>query len=172
MSEAFTAYFPNITNANGNNLGAILNQSKDEVLKIQRIGIAGNFVDTSGTHTTNLISIRRYTLAGLTGYTYVTPVSHDLANVVPDTTIISYGGTPTGTFEVLRNVIYSTDERVLADFEWGQWSLIVPWNIVWDAGYLDSTVQPLTLRAFEMVCVWHTNVASQESDLWIEFLRE
>lgn len=172
MSEVFTAYFPNITNVNGNNLGAVLNRSGTEVLKIQRIGILDNYNSTSGVNDTNLVAIRRYVLADLTGYTYVTPVSHDLANVVPDNTIIGYGGTPSGTFEVLRRVIYSTNDRVLGYFDWCDWCTIVPWNIIWDAGYRDAAVQPLTLRTREMVCVWHTNVDAQNSDLWIEFLRE
>jgi hypothetical protein len=95
-----------------------------------------------------------------------------LANLAPDDAIIGYGGTPSGTFEVLRRIIYSTDDRVLGTFEWQQWSVIVPWNIIWDAGYRDPAVQPLTLRTREMVCAWHTNCGAQESDLWIEFSRE
>jgi len=45
-------------------------------------------------------------------------------------------------------------------------------SILWDAGYGDSNVQPLTLRQNEMLVLYNTVGAAGLVDIWIEFTDE
>ena len=48
----------------------------------------------------------------------------------------------------------------------------MPLNIIWDAGYGDANVQPLTLRQSQMAMVYNVSGAAGLLDTWIEFTKE
>jgi hypothetical protein len=171
MAQTWTAYYQGIAFAAGKNMAAILNSHATEVLKIRRIGLLNNQT-SSVTGVTCLLELRLYTGAGLSGHTAITPVPHDSTNTSPSSAVYGHAGTPSGTSYVIRRVYWSSDEPAISTMSSDELETYVPLNIIWDAGYGDSNIQPLTLRQNEMVCVYNTTGAAGLVDIWIEFTKE
>ena len=106
-----------------------------------------------------------------TGFTAVSPVSHDTTNAAMGSNSIGHSGTPGGpTARTIRRIFWSSDEpaistAVTAD----ELECYVPMNIIWDAGYGDSAVQRLTLRTDQGVVLINSVGSSGALDSWVEF---
>ena len=171
MAQTFTAYFSGVVFAAGKNMAAVLNQHATEVIKIRRVGLL-NAQTVAVTGVLCQLELRLYTGAGLSAPTAVTPVEHDSTNTLPTTAVYGYAGTPSGTPVVLRRVFWSSDEAAISTATNDEFETYVPLNIIFDAGYGDANVQPLTLNQNEMVCVYNTTGAAGLLDTWIEFTKE
>jgi hypothetical protein len=172
MAQTFTAYYSGITFAAGKNMAAVLNQHASELIKIRRIGLL-NAQTAAVTGVLCQLELRVYTGgAGLSAPTSITPIMHDSTNTLPTTAVYGHAGTPSGTSAVLRRVFWSSDEAAISTATSDEFETYVPLNIIFDAGYGDSNVQPLTLRQNEMVCVYNTTGAAGLLDTWIEFTKE
>jgi len=173
MAETFTAYFNGIAFAAGKAMAGILNSHASELLKIRRIGLL-NAQTVSVTGVLCQLELREYP-ATMTyaGSTAVTPTKHDSTNTLPASYTCGHNGTPGGsTGEVLRRIFWSSDEAAISTATSDEFETYVPLNIIFDAGYGDSNVQPLTLRQHEGVVVYNTTGAAGLLDTWIEFTRE
>lgn len=170
LANTWTVWAQGIAFAAGKNMIAVLNAGS-RVLKIRRIGFINNQTGAV-TGVVCLGEIRRYTGAGLTGHTVVTPVSHDTQNSALSSVTIGTIGTPTGTSVVIRRYLWSSDEPAVSSATSDEWECLIPLNIIWDAGYADANVQPLTLRGNEMLCVYNVTGAAGLVDIWIEFTDE
>lgn len=173
MAETFTGYFNGIAFAAGKNMGAILNSHASELIKIRRVGLL-NAQTAAVTGVLCQLELRYYpATATLTAPTAITPTKHDSTNTLPASYSIGHAGTPGGsTGQVLRRVFWSSDEAAISTATSDELETYVPLNIIFDAGYGDSNVQPLTLRQTEMVAVYNTTGAAGLLDTWIEFTRE
>lgn len=173
MAETFTAYYSAVTFAASKNMAAVLNSHASEVLKIRRVGLL-NAQTAAVTGVLCQLEMRAYQTGspGLTAPTAVTPVSHDTANTAPTTAVYGYAGTIAGTPLTLRRVFWSSDEAAISTATNDELETYVPLNIIFDAGYGDSNVQPLTLRQNEMALVFNTTGAAGLLDTWIEFTKE
>lgn len=170
MANTWTAYAAGVAFAVNKNMLAILNGGS-RVLRIRRIGFLNN--QTAGvTGVVCFGEIRRYSGAGLTGHTPVTPLAHDTANSALVSVTIGTGGTPSGTSSLFRRYIWSSDEPAVSGASVDELECLVPLNVIWDAGYGDAAVQPLTLRQNEMLCIYNTVGAAGILDIWIEFTDE
>lgn len=170
MANTWTAYAAGVAFAVNKNMLAILNGGA-RVLRIRRIGFLNN--QTAGvTGVVCFGEIRRYTGAGLAGSTPVTPLAHDTSNSALDTVTIGTAGTPSGTSSLFRRYIWSSDEPAVSGASVDELECLVPLNVIWDAGYGDANVQPLTLRPNEMLCIYNTVGAAGILDIWIEFTDE
>lgn len=141
------------------------------VLKIKRIG----FINNQTAAVTGVIclgEIRRYTGAGISGHTPITPVSHDTTNSALVSVTIGTLGTPTGTSTVIRRYIWSSDEPAASTATSDEWECLIPLNIIWDAGYGDLNVQSLTLRLNEMLTIYNVSGAAGLVDIWVELTDE
>jgi len=171
MAQTFTAYYQAVTFAAGKNMASVLNQHATEVIKIRRVGLL-NAQTVAVTGVLCQLELRHYTGAGLAAPTSVTPVKHDSANTLPTTAVYGHAGTPSGTPVTLRRVFWSSDEAAISTATSDEFETYVPLNIIFDAGYGDSNVQPLTLNQDEMVTVYNTTGAAGLLDVWIEFTKE
>ena len=173
MAQTFTAYYSGVAFAASKNMGAVLNQHASEILKIRRVGLLN--AQTAGvTGVLCQLEMRAYQAGspGLTTPTAVTPVSHDTTNTAPTTAVYGHAGTIAGTALTLRRVFWSSDEAAISTATSDELETFVPLNIIFDAGYGDSNVQPLTLRQNQMALVFNTTGAAGLLDTWIEFTKE
>lgn len=173
MAQTFTAYYSAVTFAASKNMGAILNGHATEVLKIRRVGLL-NAQTAAVVGVLCQLEMRAYQTGspGLTAPTAVTPTSHDTTNTAPTTATYGHAGTIAGTPLTLRRVFWSSDEAAISTATSDELETFVPLNIIFDAGYGDSNVQPLTLRQTQMAMVFNTTGAVGLLDTWIEFTKE
>lgn len=173
MAQTFTAYYSGIAFAASKNMGAVLNSHASEILRIRRVGLLN--AQTAGvTGVLCQLEMRGYFAGspGLTAPTAVTPTSHDTTNTAPTTATYGHAGTIAGTASTFRRVFWSSDEAAISTATMDELETFVPLNIIFDAGYGDSNVQPLTLRQNQMALVFNTTGAAGLLDTWIEFTKE
>lgn len=173
MAETFTCYNQAVVFAASKNMGAVLNSHASEVLKIRRVGLL-NAQTAAVVGVLCQLEMRAYQAGGvsLTAPTAVTPIEHDTNNTPPTTATYGYAGTIAGTALTLRRVFWSSDEAAISTATSDELETYVPLNIIFDAGYGDSNVQPLTLRQTQMALVFNTTGAVGLLDTWIEFTKE
>lgn len=171
MAQTFTLYYPGIAFAAGKNMAAIINTHASEVLKVRRVGLL-NTQTAAVTGVICQLDLQYRPSAGLTGHTTISPVAHDSTNSAPASAIYGHAGTPTGTAYTLRRVFWSSDEPAISAATLDELECLVPFNIIWDAGYGDSNVQPLTLRQNDGMFLYNQTGAAGIVDIWIEFTKE
>lgn len=173
MAQTFTAYYSGVAFGASKNMGAVLNSHASEILKIRRVGLL-NAQTAAVTGVLCQLEMRAYQTGspGLTAPTAVTPISHDTTNTAPTTATYGHAGTIAGTALTLRRVFWSSDEAAISTATSDELETFVPLNIIFDAGYGDSNVQPLTLRQTQMALVFNTTGAAGLLDTWIEFTKE
>lgn len=173
MAQTFTAYYSGIAFAASKNMAAVLNSHATEILKIRRVGLLN--AQTAGvTGVLCQLEMRGYFAGspGLTSPTAITPTSHDTTNTAPTTATYGHAGTIAGTATTFRRVFWSSDEAAISTATIDELETFVPLNIIFDAGYGDSNVQPMTLRQTQMALVFNTTGAAGLLDTWIEFTKE
>lgn len=175
MADTWTVVWNNIAYS-ADPICSILNGGAD-VLKIRRIGFNNNnSVGGAATgpqkHTLKLYG----TTAALAAPTSLTPSTHDTANGALDTVTCGYNGTPstTGSTYDLRSWLITTGSptgAATADIE--EFHTFIPLGIVWDAGYANSEIQPLTINPDEMMVIDNAVSGGAGNQTgWIEFTNE
>jgi hypothetical protein len=143
------------------------------VLRIARMGLLNNQT-AAITGVACLMEIRKYpaTMTWTTP-TAVVPVAHDSTNSALSSVTAGNLGTPGGsTPAVLRRIFWSSDEPSISTATSDELECFVPLNVIWDAGYGDSTVQKVALRTGEGFLLYNTTGAVGLVDIWTEFLDE
>lgn len=173
MAQTFTAYFSGVVFGAGKAMGAMLNTSASEVIKVRRIGIL-NAQTAAVTGVVCQMELRLYPATmTYTGSTAVTPTEHDSANTAAASLTVGHSGTPGGsTPAVLRRIWWSSDEASVSGASIDEMEANVPLNIIWDAGYGDTNVQPMTLHQDEGWVLWNTVGAVGQLDTWAEYTKE
>lgn len=173
MAQTWTAYYPGVAFAATKNMAAVLNTHASELLKIRRSGLL-NAQTAAVTGVVCQLEARAYQTGspGLTAPTAVTPTTHDTTNTAPASAVYGYAGTIAGTGLTLRRTIWSSDEASVSAATSDELECFVPLNIIFDAGYGDSNVQPLTLRQNQMYMHYNVSGAAGLLDSWIEFTKE
>ena len=147
VAHAATKYMIDLYNA----------ASSTKYIRVYRIFYFNNH-GTAVTATNNVTEIRRITAAS--GGTTITPVAHDPRN----TTLNAYTTAGTGrsctpaTVYLFRRVLWDSDELVVTTANRAALEATVPFAELWNAGYADSNIQPITCRAGqdEGVAVYNT----------------
>ncbi len=124
-------------------LNVFQNVSGTNVVRVYRCYQFNNGVAAvAGVLTT--MQIRRITAASVG--TAVTPVKHDPASANLSANITSgTNQTVTGS-DIYRRYLWSNDEPTVSAATQDEWELLVPFAEVWQAGYGDANVEPLTCR--------------------------
>ena len=114
------------------------------IIRVYRMYQLNNGVATvTGVLTT--MRVNRTTAAS--GGTTLTPVKHDTASAaLAAQTTCGTNRTITRT-DVFRQYLWSNDEPAVSGATLDEWELLIPFGEVWNAGYGDSNVEPLTCRA-------------------------
>lgn len=173
MAQTWTAYYSGVAFAATKNMGAVLNTHASEILRIRRVGCLN--AQTAGvTGVVCQLEMRAYQSGspGLTSSTAITPTPHDTTNTAPASATYGHAGTIAGTALTLRRVFWSSDEAAISTGTLDELETLVPLNIIFDAGYGDSNVQPLALRQNQMAMVYNVTGAAGLLDTWIEFTKE
>jgi hypothetical protein len=112
--------------------------------------------------------VRRITAAS--SGTAVTPVKHDSNSSALDAnTTCGTNRTVTGT-DIFRRFLFVNEEPVVAGTTQANWLTLVPFAEIWNAGYGDTNVEPVTCRAAEGVQLFHSGSSTVgTADLEIEF---
>jgi hypothetical protein len=173
MAQTWTAYYSGIAFAATKNMGAVLNSHSSEILRIRRVGVL-NAQTAAVTGVICQLEMRGYFSGspGLTAPTTVTPTAHDSTNTAPASATYGHAGTIAGTATTFRRVFWSSDEAAISTGTLDELETFVPLNIIFDAGYGDSNVQPLALRQTQMAMVYNVTGAAGLLDTWIEFTKE
>lgn len=173
MAQTWTAYYSGIAFAASKNMAAVLNSHATEILRIRRVGVL-NAQTAAVTGVVCQLEMRGYFAGGvsLTSSTAVTPTSHDTTNTAPSSATYGHAGTIAGTATTFRRVFWSSDEAAISTGTIDELETFVPLNIIFDAGYGDANVQPLTLRQTQMAMVFNVTGAAGLLDTWIEFTKE
>jgi hypothetical protein len=114
------------------------------------------------------MQIRRITSAS--GGTAVTPVKHDTnSSALDGNTTAGTGQTITGS-DIFRRYVWSNDEPAVSAATMDEWELLVPNAEVWNAGYGESTIEPIVCRATQGFEIFHSgSTAVGSNDFEIEF---
>jgi hypothetical protein len=173
MAQTWTAYHSGIIFAAGKVMGGLYNNHATEILRIRRVGLL-NGQTAAVTGQICSLEMRSCIVTTWTGSTAVTPSTHDTTNTVPTTYTSANSGTltPSGTPLTFRRTAWSSDEAKLTTLTNNELECFVPLNILFDAGYGDANVQPLTLRQTNMGYVWSVAGTAGLLDTWIEFTKE
>jgi hypothetical protein len=112
--------------------------------------------------------VRRITAAS--AGTAVTPVKHDSNSSALDAnTTCGTNRTVTGT-DIFRRFLFVNEEPVVAGTTQANWLTLVPFAEIWNAGYGDTNVEPVTCRAAEGIQLFHSGSSTVgTADLEIEF---
>lgn len=173
MAQTFTLYATGIAFAATRVMAGIKNGHATEILKIRRVGLL-NGQTAAVTGVVCSLEMRKDTNPTFTPATTTTTVAtHDSTNSAPTT--YSYGHTGTYTAaaaQTLRRTIWSSDEAAASSASSDELECFVPLNVLFDAGYGDANVQPLTLRQNDFAGVYNISGAAGLLDTWIEFTKE
>lgn len=102
--------------------------------------------------------------------TTVTPVKHDTNSSALDANNTCGTGRTVTASDIFRRFLYINEEPVVAGVTQANWLTLVPFAEVWNAGYGDSNIEPLTCRASQGVQLLHSgSSAVGTADLELEF---
>ena len=112
--------------------------------------------------------VRRITAAS--GGTAVTPVKHDTSSSALDAaTTCGTNQTTTGS-DIFRRFLFVNEEPIVGGTTQANWLTLVPFAEIWNAGYGDTNVEPVTCRATQGFQLFHSGTSAVGSaDLEIEF---
>ena len=78
-----------------------------------------------------------------------------------------------GAGSTFRRVMVSSDEPVVSGATWDELECVVPFSVIWDSGYGDSNVAPMTFRQNQGFDLQQsTTSVVGVSDLHFEFTQE
>lgn len=96
-----------------------------------------------------LNTLRIFTTSAASAGTALTPVTMDTSNATLNANSTAGTGRTITTVSQVRQLLHSPDEPAVTTLDWDSLGTLVPFAEVWNLGYGDTTVQPLTFRAAE-----------------------
>lgn len=130
--------------ANKHMLDVFNGAASTATLRIYRAWLFNN--QTTGvTGVLNFVSIFR-TSASAAGTT-VTPVAHNTSNTALNANTSAGTGRTITTGAQFRRLLMSPDEPTVTSADWDALMCLVPFAEIWNSGYGDSVVDPVTCRA-------------------------
>lgn len=169
MPNTYTVYTRGESLATNKSILAIWNPtSSGKVIRVYRIGLFNhNTISFSGS--TSQMSI--YTISSCSGGASKSFMSHDTNNpsIPGETGILATSGGTVSDSTLLRRVFWSNDEAVANDSTSSGWQGLPILLTLWDVGYENTNIQPLTLTentGIHIKCTATTTAGS--ISVWIE----
>jgi hypothetical protein len=155
----------------GNNIvvGGVFNDNGGtDVLRLHRIGVI-NMDDGGGPDgdlTRLTLEVWDDTVAwtpGSSGTIHAMDTSYSAGALL----VTGYGGTPTttSTESTIRTMMWDSTPVVLGAGSAAEWETFVPFGVMFDGGYHDTAVQPITLRA-DQACFIFSETQVDNSIQW------
>ena len=100
----------------------------------------------------------------------MTPVKHDTdSSALNANTTCGTNQTTTGS-DIFRRFLFVNEEPIVGGTTQANWLTLVPFAEIWNAGYGDTNVEPVTCRATQGLQLFHSgSSAVGTADLEIEF---
>lgn len=136
------------------------------IVRIRRIWVNSNRA-TTNTGILQQYSMFRLTTDTNTGTpTTITPVKVDTnSENLPAAIVTRTNNTVNGTATLIRRFYFSGDEAAAGTLSLDELQTIASLNIIWDVGYGNSNVQPLTLREGQGFSLYQAGLASSTGDI-------
>lgn len=81
--------------------------------------------------------------------TAITPITMDTSNSALNASTTAGSGRTITVGNILRQILTSNDEPTVSTLDWDAMLTLIPFCEVWNAGYADANIQPITCRAAE-----------------------
>lgn len=134
-----------VTYASAKNMLDLFNGAASaKLIKLYRMWIFNNGT-ASITGVLTALQIKRSSTGS--GGTTITPVAHNLGNTALDANTTAGHGRTVTSSSIFRQVLYQNDEPTVTTLDMDALLTLVPFAEVWNSGYGDSNVQPLSCRA-------------------------
>lgn len=143
------------------------------VLRIWRVGLINAQTGYGSNVGLIAVQLEKYVGASWRSPTVIGPISVDTKDTDTKGLISGRGGTVVnGTQSIFRRITWSSFSPAHTTAPTAKdWETFIPLGILWDAGFNDANVQPITLRPGEM-CDLYYAFTGQIVDAWIEFTEE
>lgn len=115
--------------------------------------------------------LRRYTGAGLTGYSPALDTANPDYVTTPEI-IFARGGTPSGSYVILKRYAWSSDAPAVGGATIDEIETLLSRRTLWDTGRRASFAQPLTLRTDQMFSLRNTAGSLAWTTILIELTKE
>jgi hypothetical protein len=150
MANTWTAYAPAIAHAAAakNYLQIYQSAASTQTIKVRRIWLLN--AQTAGvTGILGTLYLTSHSTAWATGTAAVTAVAHDTNNAALNANIaITSGGTATGTLvNTFRTFPFGSEEPATGTFKYENFLATPNTALIWDAGFEDTNIEPLTIPA-------------------------
>jgi hypothetical protein len=144
MAETHTVTVQGTAFASNKSLLSLFNGAgSGRVLRVYRVW-ALNHQTAGVTGVMTAIELRRITAS--TGGTAQTPVKHDTNSAALVAQITAAAGPTDTVTDLFRRVLWSGDEPAVGTGTNDEMECLPANGLLWDAGYGDSNVEPITLR--------------------------
>lgn len=145
MSDTWHASAQAVAYASAKNMIDIFNGSSSaRLIKLYRLWMFNNGT-ASVTGVLTALQIRRSSAAS--GGTTITPIAHNLGNTALNANTTCGTGRTVTSAGVFRQILYSNDEPAVSTADLDGLLTLVPFAEIWNSGYGDSNIQPLSCRA-------------------------
>lgn len=129
-----------------------------------------HFNNGTGAVTGVLTTMRVNRTTAASAGTSVTPVKHDSNSPALEAQMTAGTNRTITRTDIFRQYLWSNDEPAVSGNTLDEWELLVPFAEVWNAGYGDSNVEPITCRAATGVEIQQSgSSAVGTADFEIEF---
>lgn len=147
MANTWSANAQVVTYASGKSMISIFNGAgATRVLRAYRFyHFNSNTTSISGV----LTEMRLNRISASSSGTILTPVSFDTTNSALEAAVEARTNGTNTVSHLFRRYIYSNDEPSVGSGTIDELELLVPFACIWQEGYGDSTMQPLTARVGE-----------------------
>jgi hypothetical protein len=144
MAATWHAYTQAAAYATNKHMLDVFNNSGATTVRVYRAWLFNN--QTSNVNgVLNFVSIFRTSASS--GGTAVTPVAHNTSNTgLPAQVTAGTGRTITNGAQ-FRRLLMSPDEPNVSTADWDALMCLVPFAEIWNSGYGDSVIDPITCRA-------------------------
>jgi hypothetical protein len=145
MAATWHAFSANVGLASNKYMIDVLNQSTStSTIRIYRVWMFNNHT-AAVTGVLNFVSLFRSTNA--TGGSNITSVAHNTTNpALHAGTSVGTGRTVTASSQ-FRRLLMSPDEPTVSTLDWDALGTLVPFAEIWNSGYGDSNIDPVTCVA-------------------------
>jgi hypothetical protein len=92
-----------------------------------------------------LIQLKRSSAASLG--TAITPIAHNLANTALDVNTTAGHGRTVTSAGIFRQLLWQQDEAAVTTLDMDALLTLIPFAEIWNSGYGDANIQPITCRA-------------------------
>lgn len=149
MAASYTCLATSVTWAASKNMIALFNASgSGKIIRLYRVWVTTNQI-SGVTGGVALLGVHRFTTVG-TGGTTVSFLKHDTNSAaVPAQITCVHGPTAITSTGLFRQISFPTDEIAVSGATWEEMMSFHVFGKIWDAGYEDTTIEPLVCREGE-----------------------